>query len=465
MRIKCSTRSSLCEEIWSRTMVIPRTWIRKEMVLSASEDSQQREWDRIAEQMMLTFAESQPPVFRSTSPLSRGVLRSKGGGKLSIHYFAAENPFWINSPGPKTRIRIMWIIENTVRFWTFEEKRRNNSSDGEFFRNNVGLIHLAGLRVLKHFSKKKSAFSPRFISLFIFSFIFSLLFHLLSSFSLSSSLSSLFSLLSSLVLSFLFHLLFAFLYCLVFSCLVLFCLLLSSPLLSLLCRLLFSVPVFFLCLCLSLSPCGVVVVLLCCVLSCVVVCVVWHRENPVCPLKTCPCVRSKRARVYRHHAHMLNTCARGASTQVYVSNVHMKAFLNPHTGGRCKFCLQRKAHVEFSLGPREVHQSNHWIFQFSSLRTDREQHVPDSSNHSLYLMKLFVFRETSCYIVRFVFASISRHNERCERQYRHEPPPAFALLKPRSPSFKSLLKPLSRSRNVDIHINMYIYIYIYVLIY
>ena len=53
---------------------------------SISEDSPQREWDRIAEQMMLTFAESKHPIFRSTSPLSRGQLKSKGGGKLSIHY-------------------------------------------------------------------------------------------------------------------------------------------------------------------------------------------------------------------------------------------------------------------------------------------------------------------------------------------------------------------------------------------
>ena len=37
---------------------------------------------------MLTFAESKHPVFRSTSPLSRGMLKSKGGGKLSIHYCA-----------------------------------------------------------------------------------------------------------------------------------------------------------------------------------------------------------------------------------------------------------------------------------------------------------------------------------------------------------------------------------------
>ena len=52
---------------------------------SISEDIPQGEWDRIAEQMMLTIAESTHPVFRSTSPLSRGVLKSKGGGKLSIH--------------------------------------------------------------------------------------------------------------------------------------------------------------------------------------------------------------------------------------------------------------------------------------------------------------------------------------------------------------------------------------------
>ena len=55
---------------------------------SICEDSAQGEWDRIAEKMMLTFAESTHPVFRSTSPLSRGVRKSKGGGKLSIHYCA-----------------------------------------------------------------------------------------------------------------------------------------------------------------------------------------------------------------------------------------------------------------------------------------------------------------------------------------------------------------------------------------
>ena len=46
----------------------------------------QGERDRVAEQMMIKFFESRHPVFRFTSPLSQGVLKSKGGGKLSIHF-------------------------------------------------------------------------------------------------------------------------------------------------------------------------------------------------------------------------------------------------------------------------------------------------------------------------------------------------------------------------------------------
>ena len=55
---------------------------------STNEYSPQGEWDRMVEKMMITFAESGHPVFRSTSPLSRGVLKSKGDGKLSIHLCA-----------------------------------------------------------------------------------------------------------------------------------------------------------------------------------------------------------------------------------------------------------------------------------------------------------------------------------------------------------------------------------------
>ena len=43
------------------------------------------DWNRIAKEMMLKFAESGHLVFRGTSPLSIGSLTSKGGSKTSIH--------------------------------------------------------------------------------------------------------------------------------------------------------------------------------------------------------------------------------------------------------------------------------------------------------------------------------------------------------------------------------------------
>ena len=55
---KRQTRIAVCEKIWKRTMVIRRAWIREKVVNSISADSPQCEWDRVAEHMMLTFAES-----------------------------------------------------------------------------------------------------------------------------------------------------------------------------------------------------------------------------------------------------------------------------------------------------------------------------------------------------------------------------------------------------------------------
>ena len=49
---------------------------------SISEDSPQGEWDRITELMMLKFGESGHPVFRATSPLSRGVLKKQRRWKI-----------------------------------------------------------------------------------------------------------------------------------------------------------------------------------------------------------------------------------------------------------------------------------------------------------------------------------------------------------------------------------------------
>ena len=55
-----------------------------------SENSPQGILDHIAEKMLLEFAESECPIFRATTPLSRGKLKSKGHGKLSIHFAADQ---------------------------------------------------------------------------------------------------------------------------------------------------------------------------------------------------------------------------------------------------------------------------------------------------------------------------------------------------------------------------------------
>ena len=56
-----------------------------------SENSPQGAWDHIAEDMLLEFAESGHPIFRATTPLSRGQLKSKGKGKVSIHFSADQD--------------------------------------------------------------------------------------------------------------------------------------------------------------------------------------------------------------------------------------------------------------------------------------------------------------------------------------------------------------------------------------
>ena len=58
---------------------------------SMEENSPQGIWDHIEEKMLVEFAESGCPIFRATTPLSRSKLKSKGHGKLSIH-FTADYP-------------------------------------------------------------------------------------------------------------------------------------------------------------------------------------------------------------------------------------------------------------------------------------------------------------------------------------------------------------------------------------
>ena len=58
---------------------------------SGEENSPQGAWDHIADEMLLEFTESGHLIFRATTPLSRGILKSKGHRKLSIH-FTADYP-------------------------------------------------------------------------------------------------------------------------------------------------------------------------------------------------------------------------------------------------------------------------------------------------------------------------------------------------------------------------------------
>ena len=88
MRIKCSTRFSICKKDSEQDNGHSSDLDQRKSGILSVKIVHNGEWDRIEEQMMLTLAESGHPVFRATSPLSRGQLKSKGGVKLSIHYCA-----------------------------------------------------------------------------------------------------------------------------------------------------------------------------------------------------------------------------------------------------------------------------------------------------------------------------------------------------------------------------------------
>ena len=47
-------------------------------------------WDKIAERMMMNFSESSHPIFRASSAFERGELRSKGGGRKSVHFNGSD---------------------------------------------------------------------------------------------------------------------------------------------------------------------------------------------------------------------------------------------------------------------------------------------------------------------------------------------------------------------------------------
>ena len=71
-------------------MVIHWSWFRKEVVFYERRTVHKESGIKLAEKMLIEFAESGCPIFRATTPLSRGKLKSKGHGKLSIHFAAVQ---------------------------------------------------------------------------------------------------------------------------------------------------------------------------------------------------------------------------------------------------------------------------------------------------------------------------------------------------------------------------------------
>ena len=100
---------------------------------SISEYSSQGEWDKMAELMMVKFAESGHPVFRATSPLSRGRLKSKGGGKLSIHFCADLDTF-------KTVFRTITSVNQLSLYGAVAEM----CEEYEIFHDRTGRLVVGG---------------------------------------------------------------------------------------------------------------------------------------------------------------------------------------------------------------------------------------------------------------------------------------------------------------------------------
>ena len=140
-----------------------------------------------------------------------------------------------------------------------------------------------------------------------------------------------------------------------------------------------------------------------CVLWCVWFVCVW-----------CVCVwrglaRRKNLRVYRHHAHVCYhmrawcryTRGRFESTHggFWDGHTEQRGERRERGGGSPSVLLTKKSPRRVLTWPHKFTERNPWILTIQGLRIDREQHVPESSNHSLYLMKLlsstFILRDTA----------------------------------------------------------------------
>ena len=313
-----------------------------------------------------------------------------------------------------------------------------------FWANSFGGLEGSEIFFTKNFLASLSLFIFSFILSLLLSCIFSLLVFSLLFSSLSSSL--VFSRLSSFIFSFL---LFS---CLVFSSLVLSCLFFLCLSLSLSVSLCFCLSLSLSNFCFSLSL-SVSVSVWCCVLWCVSWswCCCWSwcvfvcvcvccgtlknvKKKPCVDSKMPPCVHSKRPRVCRHHVHMcFNMYAWCRYTRGRFKRTHGDVS-NPHTEGRGSSLV-----LLTKICPRMV---TTWFrgslkkpvdLHYFHLRTGREQHVANSSKHSLCLIKLFSFsnpeghcRGNQLWLFRFVSSLLSllsllHHNPQRKQQQHARP--------------------------------------------
>ena len=137
MRMKRSARFYVCKKIFTRTLVIPRTWIRKEVVFYSRIQNHKENGNRIAEQMMMEFSESGHPVFRA-SIKSRGTLFSKCGGKLSIHLCdwncSSHNYFCASAQYLRSSLKFVWRIKERVERLSQQDRVMKNCTGAGFLR-------------------------------------------------------------------------------------------------------------------------------------------------------------------------------------------------------------------------------------------------------------------------------------------------------------------------------------------
>ena len=148
--------------------------------------------------------------------------------------------------------------------------------------------------------------------------------------------------------------------------------------------------------CCGVVWCCVVCVCVCVCVLCCVVCVVCGVVARLGTQKKPPCVDSKRPRVYRHHAHMCYhmrawcryTRGRFESTHGGFWDGHTEERRERGGGVTVSSANHETAHVELSRASERFTERNPWFLPIQGLRTGREQHVLESSDHSLYLTKL-----------------------------------------------------------------------------